>query len=347
MDFIKIALDAMGGDHAPKIVVEGASLALAQQPDLFLTLFGDRDKLDPWIKEYSLPLGRFDIVHTSAYITSDLKPSIALRQSKGSSMRLAIEHVVKGGSHGVVSAGNTGAYMAIAKLVFRTIPGIERPAIASMIPNKKGASVVLDLGANIQCDMQNLIQFAIMGRVYAQGALGRKNPKVGLLNVGSEDLKGHAYIQEAAQMLRALDSFIDFHGFIEGNDIGLGTVDVVVADGFSGNIALKSIEGLAQMLSYHLKQELSRGIFNKLGALLSFRAFNRFRQKFDPRKYNGAIFIGLNGVAVKSHGGADGVAFAHAIKEARTMVSHHFNDKIRQDLEHAENILGSLEILPS
>jgi len=329
----------MGGDHAPQSVVEGAHLALEDHPDLQFQFYGDQVKLNPLLTKYPKLLECSEIIHTDVAISSEEKPSIALRQGKNSSMRLAVEAVQQGCAHGVVSAGNTGAYMAISKILLKTIPGIERPAIATLIPTEKSACVMLDLGANIQCDVDHLVQFAIMGNIYAKERLGLKFPKVGILNVGSEELKGNAIVQQAAQVLRKIPEIVNFHGFVEGDDIMQGTVDVVVTDGFTGNVALKTMEGVAKVIANFLKHSYRQGVISRLGAILSLGALRRLRQRFDPREHNGAIFIGLGGIAIKSHGGADALAFANAIGVSAQMISHEFNQQIEDDLRQVENLI--------
>jgi glycerol-3-phosphate acyltransferase PlsX len=246
-------------------------------------------------------------------------------------MRLACDAVRQGLAAGVVSAGNTGALMAIAKFVLKTLPGIDRPAIASFFPTMRGESVMLDLGANVQCDTENLVQFAVMGNVFARTVLGNLHPTIGLLNVGSEDLKGHETIREASNILRNTSLPGDFHGFVEGDDIAKGTVDVIVTDGFTGNIALKTIEGTAKLYSEFLRQTFRSSLLAKLGYLLARPALRGLRVRTDPRRYNGAIFLGLNGIAVKSHGGADALGFANAIGVAVDMIVHGAIEKMKED----------------
>jgi glycerol-3-phosphate acyltransferase PlsX len=247
-------------------------------------------------------------------------------------MRLAIDLVSDGSAHGVVSAGNTGALMAMSKLSLRMCPGIERPAIASFFPTLKGESCMLDLGANIECDANNLVQFAIMGEIFARIVLGLKNPSVGLLNVGSEEQKGHEELREAATTLRELSNVMKFIGFIEGDDITAGTVDVVVTDGFSGNVALKAAEGTAIMFTHFLRGAFQSTIFTKIGYFLCKSVIRQLRERMDPRRYNGAVFLGLNGIAVKSHGGTDSEGFANAIGVAADMARYGFLEKVRNEL---------------
>jgi glycerol-3-phosphate acyltransferase PlsX len=246
-------------------------------------------------------------------------------------MRLSIDAVRDGAAAGVVSAGNTGALMAMAKFVLKTMPGIDRPAIASFFPTLRGESVMLDLGANVQCDADNLVQFAVMGNVFARTVLGVLHPTIGLLNVGSEELKGNEAVREAWSILRNTSLPGQFHGFIEGDDIAKGTVDVIVTDGFTGNIALKAIEGTAKLYSEFLRQTFMSTAFSRLGYLLARPAIRSLKARTDPRRYNGAIFLGLNGIAVKSHGGTDALGFANAIGVAVDMVTHQSIDRIRDD----------------
>jgi phosphate acyltransferase len=281
--------------------------------------------------------------HTPDMISSDLKPSLALRQGRNSSMRLAINAVALGEAAAVVSAGNTGALMAMAKFVLKTLPGIDRPAIASMIPTKVGESVMLDLGANVECDAENLVQFALMGAVFCRTVLGIGEPSIGLLNIGTEELKGHDEVRTAASILRARPLPGAFEGFVEGNDIMAGTVDVIVTDGFSGNIALKTMEGTAQVLGHFLRQTFVSSLLARLGYLLARGAMRKLKLRADPRRYNGAMFLGLQGLCVKSHGGTDHEGFANAVGVAYDLVEHGFNDRIRQELARQ---YGAEEDLP-
>ncbi|MEX1108647.1 MAG: phosphate acyltransferase PlsX [Dongiaceae bacterium] len=331
---IALALDAMGGDQAPDMVVRGANLARKRFPSARFIFFGDEVQIAPLLKRMPRLAKISSIVHTDQVISGEDKPSIALRTGRQSSMRLAINAVHDGQAAGVVSAGNTGALMAMAKFVLKTLPGISRPAIASFFPTMRGESVMLDLGANLQCDAENLMQFAIMGEVFARTVLGTVRPSIGLLNVGSEDLKGHEALREASAMLRELDLPGTFHGFVEGDDIAKGTVDVVVTDGFTGNIALKSIEGTARLYSEFLRATFKSSLLAKIGYLLARPALGALRLRTDPRRYNGAIFLGLNGVTVKSHGGTDAIGFSNAIGVAVDMILHGAIEKIREDFAH-------------
>jgi glycerol-3-phosphate acyltransferase PlsX len=327
-----IALDAMGGDRAPAIVVEGAALARERYPEIKFIFFGDEAKITPLLNAHKILQQCSELRHTPDKIESELKPSLALRQGRRSSMRLAINAVAEGEASSVVSAGSTGALMAMAKFVLRTLPGIDRPAIATVIPTMTGETVMLDLGANIECDAENLVQFALMGAVFSRAVLGCVDPTIGLLNIGTEELKGHDEVRIAASILRERPIPGRLFGFVEGNDITAGTVDVVVTDGFSGNIALKSIEGAAHLMSHFLRQALSSSLVSKLGYLMSYGALKQLKSRVDPRRYNGAMFLGLQGICVKSHGGTDGEGFANAISVAHDLATRGFNDRICEEL---------------
>ena len=331
-DGIVIALDAMGGDHAPDMVVRGAHIALKRFPHVHFQLYGDEDKIRPLLAKYKKLSRRAIVHHTDEAISGEAKPSQALRSGRKSSMRLAIDAVAEGKAHCVVSAGNTGALMAMSKVVLRTVPGIDRPAMASYFPTRRGESVMLDLGANVECDADNLVQFALLGDVFARTVLGLVQPVVGLLNVGSEEVKGHEAVREAAARLRDSFSPISFYGFVEGDDIGAGTVDVIVTDGFTGNIALKTAEGTVKLVIEFLRSAFRHSLLGRIGYLFARGAFNRLRGRLDPRRYNGAVFLGLQGIAVKSHGGADALSFANAIAVAVDMKANGFLDKIRDEL---------------
>lgn len=329
---LPIALDAMGGDHAPQSVVEGAELALKKLPELKFLFFGDEATLAALLQKYPKLQSVSEIIHCEDKIADDAKPSLALRQSKNSSMRKAIEAVQEGSAVAAVSGGNTGAMMAIAKLVLKTLPGINRPAAASLLPTRKGNIVALDLGANLECSAEELFQFAIMGDAYARAVLGLEYPRVALLNVGEEDNKGHPEIREAAQMLRECDFDINFCGFVEGTHILQGAVDVVVSDGFTGNVMLKTAEGTARLMGEFIKDAFNSNICTKLSYLMARPALKAMRKKLDPRRYNGAMFLGLNGVVVKSHGGSDEYAVSFAIRSAAELAKHRTNQRIIEEL---------------
>lgn len=329
-----IALDAMGGDDAPDMVVEGMRLARRRHPEASFLLVGDEARVQPLLDRAPELRDVCTLRHTPDVVTNDAKPSQVLRHGRKSSMWLAVEAVANGEADGVVSAGNTGALMAVSKFVLRTVPGIDRPAIASFFPSQGPDVVMLDLGANVDCDANNLVEFAVMGEVFARIVLGRENPSIGILNVGSEDMKGHAEVRLAASILRETKLPLRFHGFVEGNDIGAGTVDVVVTDGFTGNVVLKTIEGSAKLFTGFLKDAVRASFLAKIGFLLARPALQAVRNRADPRRYNGAMFLGLNGITVKSHGGTDALGFANAIGVAIDLVKQGFNDKIKDELAH-------------
>jgi len=327
-----LAIDGMGGDRAPEMVVAGLDRAAERHPEARFLLIGDEPRLTSQLRRYSRAAAVCTIRHAASVIASDMKPSASIRGGRGSSMRLAIEAVGSGEADGLVSAGNTGALMAQAKFVLKTLPGIDRPAMAAIGPAARGDFVMLDLGANVVCSATNLVQFAVMGAVFARITLGLPEPSIGLLNVGSEELKGDDRVREAAEVLKASPLGPLFHGFIEGHDIPAGTVDVVITDGFTGNVALKMGEGSLKLVRDLLRQVFTSSWFAKAGYLLARPALDRLREWLDPRRYNGAILIGLSGVVVKSHGGTDGTGFAHAVDVAMDMVTHRFNDRIAEEL---------------
>lgn len=340
---LTIAIDAMGGDHAPQVVIAGANMALARHDDLQFLVFGDEEAVTPLVKAKAGLSERVTICHTPDRVAADTKPSQVLRHGRKSSMGLAIEAVKEGRAAAVVSAGNTGGLMALAKFNLKTLSGIERPAISSVMPTRTGPTVFLDLGANAECDAENLVQFAVMGEVYAREILGIEKPTVGLLNIGTEDLKGNDTIREAASALRESSLPIEFRGFVEGTDLTNGTVDVVVTDGFTGNVALKVAEGTVSMYTDFLRQAFRSTWLSKLGYLIAKSALQKLRERLDPRRYNGAMFLGLNGIVVKSHGGTDALGFANAIDVAVDLVRQRTNERIMTELQKldAEAIRGS------
>ena len=329
---VTIALDAMGGDRAPDVVVNGANVARVRHPDLRFLLVGDEALLWPLLDSRPKLAALIEIRPSDTVVGADDKPSVALRQGRRSSMRLAIEAVHEGEASGVVSAGNTGALMAMSKMVLKTLEGIHRPAIASIFPTQRGQTVMLDLGANIDCTVENLVQFAVMGEVFARTVLGVAQPTVGLLNVGIEEFKGHDTVRGAAKQLQDGNLPITFHGFVEGDDITAGTVDVVVADGFTGNVALKTAEGTARLYSQFLRAAFKQSLLARLGYVLARRALSDLRERLDPRRHNGGMFLGINGVVVKSHGATDVLGFANAIGFAYDMTREGFNDKVIAEL---------------
>ncbi|MGZ5881157.1 MAG: phosphate acyltransferase PlsX [Xanthobacteraceae bacterium] len=331
---VRIALDAMGGDHGAAVVVPGAELSLSRHPDIEFLLFGDRAEVEPLVAARPQLKAASSLVHTDVVVQMHDKPSQALRKGRRrSSMWLAVDAVKKGEADVAVSAGNTGALMAMAKIDLRTMAGIERPAIAAIWPTLRGRSIVLDLGASIGADAGNLVDMAAMGSAMAAVLFGLDRPTVGLLNIGVEEVKGLEEVREAGQILRAGQwPQFEYVGFVEGDDIGKGTVDVVVTEGFSGNIALKAAEGTARQLSQLLRREMNRSLIRKLGYVLARGAFGALAQKMDPRKSNGGVFLGLNGIVIKSHGGTDAEGFACAVDLGYDMVRRELLAKIDRSL---------------
>ncbi|NJM30930.1 MAG: phosphate acyltransferase PlsX [Rhizobiales bacterium] len=342
-DNIVIALDAMGGDQGPAMVLPGAERAAVRHPKARFLLFGDSNILTPQLDAIPSLKAKAEIRHAEVAVAMDDKPSQALRRGRGkSSMWMAVEAVRNGEAHAAVSAGNTGALMAMSRFILKTLPGIQRPAIAALWPTMRGESVVLDVGATIGADARQLVEFAIMGEAMARCLFGLDKPTVGLLNVGVEEIKGLEQVKEAGRILRDLQLPLEYSGFVEGDDIAKGTVDVVVTEGFTGNIALKTAEGTAKQIASFLKAALNRTIPSKLGAALASGAFAALRDRMDPRKHNGGVFMGLNGVVVKSHGGTDALGFATAIDVAVDMVKNGLVRKIADDVAHMNALLSPL-----
>ncbi len=330
-DGFSLAVDAMGGDNAPDVVVQGLDIAAERHPGARFLLVGDEARLAPLLARHKRAARTCTVRHAPDVISGDMKPTAALRL-RGASMRVAIDAVAAREAAGVVSAGNTGALLTLAKIVIKTLPGIDRPAMAAIGPSARGDVVMLDLGANVVCDARNLVEFALMGDVFARTVLGLTAPSIGLLNVGSEELKGSDTLRTAADALRASHLAPQFHGFVEGHDIAAGTTDIVVTDGFTGNVALKTGEGALKLVGQMLRQVFSASIAARIGYLLVRPGLERLREWLDPRRYNGAVMLGLSGVVVKSHGGTDAQGFAHAVDVAMDMVVHRFNDGIREGL---------------
>ncbi len=330
---ITIALDAMGGDDAPDIVIAGAALARARHPNVKFLLFGDEGRIAPLLARHAELKSAVQVHHTDSVVQSTDRPSIALRKGRQSSMRLAINAVGDGSAGGVVSAGNTGALMAMSKFVLKMLPGIDRPAICTIMPTERGKSVVLDLGANVDCDADNLVQFAVMGAAFARTDLGLARPTVGLLNIGEEEIKGNDNVKNAARILKDANLPFEYYGFIEGDDIAKGTTDVVVTDGFTGNVALKVAEGTAHLFRHFLRKAFTSSNAAKLGYAFARKAMNSIRDDLDPRNYNGAALIGLNGISIKSHGSTDAVGFAAAIDVAVELIEDDVTGKIIQDFD--------------
>ncbi len=329
---LTIALDAMGGDFGPQVIVPAAMSVLEQESDLVLILVGNRDRLAPHLAGVKPAVrDRLVIHHASQCVEMDELPSQALRLKKDSSMRVAINLVKEGAADACVSAGNTGALMATARYVLKTLAGIDRPAIITALPAIAGHTHMLDLGANVDCKADHLFQFAVMGSVLATAVDNIVRPRVGLLNIGQEEIKGNDQVKEAARLLTA--SNLNYIGFVEGDDIYKGTVDVIVCDGFVGNVALKTSEGLAKMLSHYMKEEFARGPFARLAGLVALPILKAFGRKIDHRRYNGASLLGLQGIVIKSHGNADAFAFANAIRIALLEVNKAVPQRISKQLE--------------
>lgn len=328
-----IALDAMGGDHGPPVVVHGAAISLHRHPNLRFRFFGDEAAVRAELGQHPALAERAQVIHTNSVIEMDAKPSHAIRRGKGSSMWEAVDCVVQGNAHAVVSAGNTGALMAIAKLRLRPLGDISRPAIAAIWPTTRSECIVLDVGANIGASSRQLCEFAFMGAGMARALFGVERPSVGLLNVGSEDIKGGDEVREAHAMLLDTDNVpMDYRGFVEGDQIGFGHVDVVVVEGFAGNIALKTAEGTAKQISVYLRDAMSRSFMSRIGAYLARGGFRVLKHKMDPRRINGGTFLGLNGIAVKSHGGTDALGFASAIDLSYDMAQSTLLSRIADDV---------------
>jgi glycerol-3-phosphate acyltransferase PlsX len=341
-EIFTLAVDAMGGDRAPDIVVEGIGIAAERHPAARFLLVGDEQRLTSLLARNKRARLACTLRHTPDAISADCKPTMALRMRQAS-MRVAIDTVAAGQAHGVVSAGNTGALLALSKYVLKTLPGIDRPAMAAIMPSARGDVVMLDLGANVACDARNLVQFALLGDMFARTVLGLTAPTTGVLNVGSEDLKGDDRVRNAAEIIRSSHIGPQFHGFVEGHDIAAGTTDVVVTDGFTGNVALKTGEGALKLMTDLLRQIFASSLSSKLGYLLAKPGLDQMKVWLDPRRYNGAVMLGLNGVVVKSHGGTDAEGFAHATDVAIDMVMHRFNDRIREGLGRLGDVMTEHE----
>jgi phosphate acyltransferase len=328
-----ISLDAMGGDAGAAVVVPGAAVALERHPEVRFLLFGDEARIRPHLKEHPLLEQRSRVIHTNAVVEMRDKPSQALRRGRGSSMWLALDAVHKGEADFMVSAGNTGALMAMSKLVLTAMPGIDRPAIAGQWPTLTGASIVLDLGANIGATASQLVEFALMGAAMARAVLHKERPRVGLLNIGVEEIKGIEEVKQAHALLKETDLPIEYCGFVEGDQIGQGIADVIVVEGFAGNIALKTAEGTAKQMAAWIREALTSSLSAKLGALLAQTGLRALKDRMDPRRFNGGPFLGLNGIAIKSHGGTDAVGFASAIEVGYQMAESRVIERLASDLD--------------
>ena len=330
-----ISIDAMGGDNAPDAIIEGVKIASEKNPEVFFLLFGDEDEISKLARQNQLNEKCYKIYHTDQVIRPDEKPSAAVRDGRESSMWKALFAVRTGEASAVVSAGNTGALMAMSKICLGTMAGVDRPAIAAIMPTQKPNKdvIALDLGANAECNATNLVEFAIMGSVFRRIVYGERRPTVALLNIGSEETKGREEIKQAAAILKRNKDKVNYVGFAEGHDIGTGHTDVIVSDGFSGNVALKSIEGTAHMVKNLIKSYAKKSILAWLAIPLILPTYFRLKKRVDPRRYNGAMFLGLNGISVKSHGGADAMGYSFAVESAINLVRNDLCEKIRTDLE--------------
>jgi glycerol-3-phosphate acyltransferase PlsX len=330
---VTIALDAMGGDHGPSVVIPAAAMTAIRHPEARFILVGDAARIEPELSAHAALAAKSELLHTDIAVAMDAKPSQALRKGRWkSSMWLALEAVRDGRADAAVSAGNTGALMAMAKFCLKTIPGIDRPAIAAIWPTIESECIVLDVGANVGADSRQLVEFALMGAAMARALFGVERPTVGLLNIGVEEVKGVDEIKKAAAVLKEAPLPIRYHGFVEGDDVGRGAVDVVVTDGFTGNIALKTAEGTAKQIGEYLRAAMGRSLLARIGAVLAQGAFRALKEKMDPRQLNGGIFLGLNGIAVKSHGGTDATGFASAVDLAYDMASNGVVKRLASDI---------------
>ncbi len=330
---IRIAVDAMGGDNSPQKIIDGIELHTKKSKDIFYKIFGDENLIKPIISKKSINQNIYEIIHTKDKIEGEDSAFAAAKRGKNTSMWLSIESVKNNNSDIVVSAGNTGALLIIAKLNLKMIENIDKPALSGLWPSKKGMSVVLDLGANIECSDKNLIDFSIMGASLFKSLFPEEDPKVALLNIGSEEVKGKEVIKETYKKLnQIINEDFEFKGFIEGSNIMDGDVNVIVADGFTGNVALKTAEGTANFISSELKNALKSSLFGKLGSLISMGSLKKFKKKLDPRLYNGAILLGLNSPVIKSHGGTDYIGFANSLSVCEKIVKNNLIDKIKKSI---------------
>lgn len=339
-----ISIDAMGGDNSPRVVIEGLALTAKKNPDARFILFGNETKILEYLNNYPELKKICEVRHSTEVVNNDDKPSQVIR-NRNTSMYMAIDAVKKGEAQAVVSAGNTGALMAISKLVLKTIQRIHRPAIVSIMPHLDGKYVMLDLGANTECDAINLVEFAIMGDIFARHALGIANPRVALMNIGAEEMKGKEEIRQAASMIKTSSLNINFKGYIEPHEIPKGEADVIVADGFTGNIALKSIEGTSRLIMKLIKRTIKQSFLAKIALPFLFGAMLKLKKQVDPRLYNGAMFVGLNGLSVKSHGGTDALGYSTAVGNAITLVRKDFVSAIRSEVEKVDLEEISQEII--
>ena len=340
---ISIAIDAMGGDNSPDKTVEGIKFFLdknSSKNDFVLNLFGQENKINEKLKKYEINNNFINIFHTDTVVSNNETPLTAIKTSKKTSMWNCIEHQLNGQSDISLSAGNTGVLLVISKMILKMMSGVSKPALAGLWPNKKGMNVVLDLGANIECSEQNLIDFAELGSALYKSLFKNDKPKVALLNIGSEEIKGTEILKNASKKLKILsnDENFSYQGYIEGNNIMDGNSNVIITDGFTGNVALKTAEGTAKFITENLKSSLTENLMSKFSILFSYFALKKFKNKLDPRKYNGAIFLGLNGPVVKSHGGIDSKGFFHSIDLCYKIVKGNLMYEIKKNLEHSKSV---------
>ena len=339
---ITIAIDAMGGDNSPDKTIHGLKLFLdlnLKEDDFIINLFGDKDKIDNSLVKYKISQNKIKIFHTSSVISDDETPLTAIKNSKNTSMWNCIKSQLDGHSDISLSAGNTGVLLVISRMILKMMEKVSKPALAGLWPNKNGMNVVLDLGANIDCDENNLVDFAELGSALYKSLYTNETPRVSLLNIGSEEIKGTETLKKAFKKLEALDNQNNFYfkGYIEGNRIMSGETDVIITDGFTGNVALKTAEGTAKFITDNLKKTLNQNLFSKISILFSYFALKKFKEKLDPRKYNGAIFLGLNGPVVKSHGGIDALGFSHSINLCYKIIKGNLMSEIKKNLSQVRN----------
>lgn len=331
MSFV-LALDVMGGDKGPEVSLNALKDFLKNNKQVYCLLFGNEKYIIPFLKENPGLKNLVEVIHTDEEITNTTKPLVALRNLKKSSMRLAIQSVAEDKAQAVISSGNTGAYMALSKMIIQTVDQIDRPAIATAIPTLRGQSIMLDLGANPECNIKNFVDFSIMGHIFAQNLFNIASPTIGLLNIGTEEFKGNPLIQEAARQISQLP-FLNYSGYIEGDDIMKGTTDIIISDGFTGNIALKTIEGTAFFIGKLFSQEIKNSLLAKLGVLIAQPALKRLKNRVDPRNHNGAVFLGLKKPVIKSHGGTDVKGFCNALKISLKMGQGSFYSDLEKSLD--------------
>lgn len=337
-----LSIEVMGGDAAPEVAIEGLALFTKQRENVRFLLHGDETRIQPLLARHPDVAARSELRHTEIFVRMEDKPSQALRKARGSSMWNAVECVKSGEAQAAVSAGNTGALMAISIMLLRKMTGVHRPGMTALWPTMVGTSVVLDVGANLEADAAQLVTFAVMGEAYARAVSGKAKPSIGLLNIGAEDSKGHGHLKAAAQILSSAKLDLNYHGYVEGGDISAGTVDVIVTDGFSGNVALKTAEGTARLVASYLKEAFSSDIRSKAGAYLASAGLNKLRQKMNPSNVNGGVLLGLNGVVVKSHGGTDAEGYATAVNLAADLAVSQYKDEVAIGL-HRVAALTELE----